>query len=326
MKQISLREFLPIAVGHAQDYDLATGCTVILCETGMAAACSVAGGGPASRETTLLEPTRAAEKIHALVLSGGSAFGLGAAGGVMTWLAERGYGFDTGVAKVPLVPQSCIFDLGIGDAAAYPDEAMAQLACEDAVAARAAFRNPAEGCVGAGTGATVGKLLGADTMMKSGIGIYAVQSGALKIGALAVVNALGDVFDYRTGRELAGMLTPDKTGFLNSEDVLFQMVEDKTEGAANTTLVCLFTNAIYNKGQLTKIAEAAQDGLSRAIRPVHTMLDGDTVYIVSTMEEQVGDGLNLAAPLAAYVTTKAIERAVLTAEPMYGVKAASDFF
>lgn len=199
MKEIPLTEIGQIQIGHAQDLPAATGCTVILCPQGAAAGVDVRGGGPASRETQLLNPVAAAEKIHAVLLSGGSAFGLDAAGGVMQYLEERNIGFETGAAKVPLVCASCIYDLIIGASDIRPDKAMGYQACVDAQT-----NTKTDGCIGVGTGATVGKFLGPASMMKSGLGSFAVQIGDLKIGAIVAVNALGDVFDSRTGLQLAG--------------------------------------------------------------------------------------------------------------------------
>ena len=206
MKEISIREIAPFRIGQAENSAAATGCTVILCPDGMRAGLDVRGGGPASRDSQMLNPLMAMETIHAVVLSGGSAFGLDAAGGVMRFLEEHGVGFNVGVTKVPLVVQSCLFDLTVGDKDVRPDAAMGY------EAARQAWENPnyRDGNFGAGCGATVGKWEGMECCMKSGIGSYAMQIGDLQIGAVAAVNALGDVFDPRTGRQIAGLLAEDK--------------------------------------------------------------------------------------------------------------------
>ena len=205
MKEIKIQELENIKIGSAENKDAATGCTVILCEQGMAAGLDVRGGGPASRETELLKPTAAAESIHAVLLSGGSAFGLDAAGGVMEYLEERNIGFDVGITKVPLVCESCLFDLMVGDHRVRPDKAMGYAACENAEKG-----NYRDGNFGAGTGATVGKFYGPEFCMKSGIGSYAVQIGELQVGAIVAVNALGDIYDWKNGKKVAGLLAKDK--------------------------------------------------------------------------------------------------------------------
>lgn len=215
--------------------------------------------------------------LHAILLSGGSAFGLDAAGGVMRYLEERNIGFDVGVAKVPLVCQSCLFDLTVADAHMRPDQAMAYAACEGAQAG-----NYRDGNFGAGTGATVGKLLGMERCMKSGIGSYAVQIGELRVGAVVAVNALGDIYDWKNGKKIAGLLAEDHKTFLSTEETAFagyEVVENKFVG--NTTIGVILTNAKFSKSGLCKIAGMAHDGYARAIRPVHTTSDGDSIYAVS---------------------------------------------
>lgn len=218
LKQIPLTDIENVKIGNAEDREHATGCTVILCEQGAPAGIDVRGGGPASRETELLNPVAHCQAIHAVLLSGGSAFGLDAAGGVMEYLAEKGVGFAVGNVRVPLVVQSCIFDLLFVSDKVKPDKTMARKACE------AAQQNcPTEGNVGAGCGATVGKFGSPDRCMNSGLGMYAVQLGDLKVGAIVSVNACGDVYDEETGKILAGTLTPDKKGFYDSEKAMYEM-------------------------------------------------------------------------------------------------------
>lgn len=195
MREISIKEIENIKIGNAEHKEAGTGCTVIICESGAPTGLDVRGGGPASRDTELLKPVSAAQSIHAVLLSGGSAFGLDAAGGVMQYLEERDVGFDVGITKVPLVCQSCLFDLGVGNFKVRPDKKMGYEACLNAEKG-----NYKDGNVGAGTGATVGKLHGADDCMKSGIGSYAVQIGELKVGAIVAVNALGDIYDWKSGK------------------------------------------------------------------------------------------------------------------------------
>ena len=218
LKEIPIWEIENIKIGNAEDMDHATGCTVILCEKGMPAGIDVRGGGPASRETELLNPVAACQQIHAVLLSGGSAYGLDAAGGVMEYLAEQGYGFALGDIRVPLVVQSCIFDLLFVTDKVKPDKAMARKACENAQT-----QIPREGNHGAGCGATVGKLLGGESCMNSGLGFYAVQLGDLKVGAVVSVNALGDVYDERTGQIIAGCRDLKNGGFADSEKVLYSL-------------------------------------------------------------------------------------------------------
>ena len=205
MKTISIKNFDNIRIGNAQNTSAGTGCTVIISEKGMCAGLDVRGGGPASRESELLKPLAAADRIHAVLLGGGSAFGLDAAGGVMQFLEEKGIGLDVGIAKVPLVCQSDIFDLTVADPYTRPDKAMGYEACVGAWQ-----NNYQDGCFGVGTGATIGKLNGMEHCMKSGIGSYSVQIGELKIGAIVAVNALGDIYDHHNGQIIAGMLSDDQ--------------------------------------------------------------------------------------------------------------------
>jgi L-aminopeptidase/D-esterase-like protein len=312
MKEINIREFPNIRIGNAQNEAAGTGCTVVLCGQGLPAGLDVRGGGPASRESELLKPMAAAERIHAILLSGGSAFGLNAAGGVQTYLEERGIGFDVGVTRVPLVCQSCLFDLTVGDAHIRPDAAMGYAACRGAEAS-----NYRDGCFGAGTGATVGKLHGMPHCMKSGVGSYAVQLGELMVGALVAVNSMGDIYDWKTGQKVAGLLADDGHRFLSTEEEAYrsyEIVENKFVG--NTTLGVVLTNAPFAKAQLCKIAGMAHDGYARSIRPVHTSADGDSIYAVSAGE--VAADMDIVGTLAAQVMSEAILRAVHSAESAYG--------
>ena len=308
MKEIPITSFDNLQIGQAENTAAGTGCTVVLLgKDGAPAGLDVRGGGPASRESELLKPLAAAQVIHAIVLAGGSAFGLDAAGGVMRYLEERGIGFDVGVTKVPLVCQSDLFDLTVADARTRPDAAMAYAACVNA----------------AGTGATVGKLLGMDHCMKSGIGSYAVQVGDLKVGALVAVNAVGDVYDFETGRKVAGLRADDGKTFLDSERVLMQQLDAPQEKfVGNTTLGILFTNAKLDKARLCKAAGMAHDGYARAIRPVHTSMDGDSIYAVSLGD--VPADLDAVGVIGARVMAKAIVRAVEAADSAYGFPAARD--
>ena len=280
-------------VGHAQDLDAATGCTVILCDRMSPAGVDVRGGGPASRESQILNPLMDAMGVNAVLLSGGSAFGLDAAGGVQRYLEERDIGFETGIAKVPLVSQSCLFDLGVGRKDIRPDGAMAYAACENA-----SYDQPAQGNVGAGTGCSVGKYRGMDRAMKSGFGTCALQAGALKVGALVAVNALGDIYGP-DGVQIAGLLNREKTG-------------------VTSTLEVVVTNAKLDKTHLAKAAGMTHNGYARAIRPVHTTADGDSIYALS-LGDLPGD-VNVVGALAAQAMEWAIVRAVQTARSAYGLK------
>ena len=319
MQEISVNQMENIFIGQTEDVQGGTGCTVFVSRNGMPAGLDIRGGGPASRETALLDPLASAQVIHAVVLAGGSAFGLSAAGGVMTYLRKCGIGYDTGVAKVPLVVQSDLFDLAVGDPAACPDEAMGYEAARLAVEAQ----NYRDGNYGAGCGATVGKIAGMNTCMKTGIGSFAVQLGELQIGAVAAVNALGDVYDWRTGRKIAGLLTEDRSGFRDSVEFMAKSISVKeNKFVSNTTLGIIITNASFTKTQLTRIAGMAHDGYARSIRPVHTSADGDSIYAVSTGNVKADQ--DLAGILAAEVMSEAIKKAVFSADSAYGLKAAKD--
>ncbi len=317
MKEISITEIGGIRIGQTEDTSAGTGCTVFIAENGMRAGLDVRGGGPASRESQLLNPLMAAREIHGIVLAGGSAFGLDAAGGVMQYLEERGIGFDVGVTRVPLVAQSDIFDLTVGDVHVRPTHDMGYRAAENAM------ENPnyRDGNYGAGCGATVGKILGMEYAMKTGIGSYAMQLHDLRIGAVVVVNALGDIFDWKTGKQVAGLLNEDRTGIRRTKDCMMassRPSENKFTG--NTTLAVVMTNACFEKAQLCKIAGMAHDGYARSIHPVHTTADGDSIYAVST--GSVPADQDLVGMLAADAVSEAILRAVSAAEPAYGFPSA----
>ena len=333
--EISVNDINDFRLGHASNKEAGTGVTVIYFPDGATAGCDISGGGPASRETPLTMPMTADNPINAIVLSGGSAYGLAASDGVMTCLEEHGIGYNTGVSLVPLVCQSCIFDLGYGSSKVRPDSTMGYEACIKALmkagvvntdastAANSDSNDPVQGCIGAGTGATVGKLLGMDHCMKSGIGSYAVQVGDLKVGALVAVNAVGDVYDFETGRKVAGLRADDGKTFLDSERVLMQQLDAPQEKfVGNTTLGILFTNAKLDKARLCKAAGMAHDGYARAIRPVHTSMDGDSIYAVSLGD--VPADLDAVGVIGARVMAKAIVRAVEAADSAYGFPAARD--
>ncbi len=318
LKEISINEIKGIRVGHAQSLEGGTGCTAIICEKGAFAGVDVRGGGPATRETDLLKSENLVEQIHCVMLSGGSAYGLDSCSGAMKYLEEKGIGFDVGVGTVPIVCGAALFDLVVGDSKCRPDKEMGYAACV------ASEKNePLQGNVGAGTGATVGKYLGVKRLMKSGLGIYAVSVGDVQCAAIVAVNALGDVLDINTGKRIAGILNEDMTKIANTEEIMIkEMQENRNVFNGNTTIGCIVTNAKLTKTQANKIASITHNGYARAIKPVHTTADGDSIFVMSTGEVQVStDSLGV---LATHVMTKAINNAVINAKSAYGIKAACD--
>jgi L-aminopeptidase/D-esterase-like protein len=314
-----------ILVGHDSDLEAGTGCTVILCPPGTLGAVDVRGGAPATRETDLLQPQAFMREVHAVVLSGGSAFGLDAASGVMRALEERGIGFDTGIARVPIVPAAALFDLGLGCADVRPDSAAGRRAVE------AARGGPvAQGTVGAGTGATVGKLGGPLFAVKGGVGSASARlSDGHVIAALVAVNAVGDVYDEWTGRIVAGARNPAGDGWLVEQSGVVAPGAAPTVGT-NTTLAVVATDAPWQKAELVRLAQMAHDGLARAIRPVHSPLDGDVVFALSTAGEGGPAapgwpiGLALAGALAAETLSRAVVKAVRATTTLHGVPALRD--
>jgi L-aminopeptidase/D-esterase-like protein len=319
MKEIKITDITGIKIGHAQDVEGATGCTAILCEKGAFAGADVRGSGPASRESELLKPLSLTQQIHCVMLSGGSAFGLEAGDGAMQFLEENGVGFDVGVGVVPLVCGASLFDLIVGDPKCRPDKKMGYKACE------AAGRGElAQGNVGAGTGATVGKYLGIERMMKSGLGIHAVQIEKVECAAIVAVNALGDVIDYDTGQIIAGILTEDKKALSSTKEIMLkEIAQERNVFSGNTTIGCIITNAKLTKNQANKLASIAHNGYAKAISPVHTSVDGDTIFVMATGE--VDASPDALGALATEVMARAINNAARNAEPAYGLKAARDF-
>lgn len=312
-----------IRVGHATDPAGLTGCTVVLCEEGAVGGVDQRGGAPGTRETDLLHPMHLVEKVHAVLLTGGSAFGLAAADGVMRYLEERGVGYDTGVAKVPIVPAAVIFDLNLGNPSARPDAAMGYAACQ------AATDGPVpEGNVGAGTGASAGKLLGIARAMKTGVGTAAIRLGdGLVVAALMVVNPLGNVVDPQTGRVLAGVRPPDMEQPADALIILRFLHEQgllRPFPANNTVIGVVATNARLTKEQVNKVAQMAQDGIARAVRPAHTMYDGDTLFAMATGEKPAD--VNVVGAFAAEVVAQAIVRAAKVAESAGGLPSWRDLF
>jgi len=317
-KEISLNAISGVHIGHAQDEAHATGCTVIICDKKAACGVDVRGGGPASRENQLLNPLMSNDGVNAVLLSGGSAYGLDAAGGVMKYLEEKGKGVKVGDAIVPIVVGSCIFDLGCVSGKVRPDAAMGYAACRDSE--RGVERN---GNVGAGMGATVGKMMGNDRAMKSGLGCYAVQMGDLKVGAIVVVNAIGDVFEMDSTRQLAGLLSSKKDAMVATEEEMIKLLHLASKFSLNTTIGAIITNANLDKAQMNKVAAMASNGIARTIRPVNTSMDGDSIYALCT--GKVKTSPDVVGTMAAHVLGKAVKRAVLVTEPMYGYKSAQSF-
>lgn len=314
MRQIDFSEIEGIQVGHAQNLDAATGCTVIISEEGATVGVDVRGGAPGTRETDLLNPVNLVQQAHAVLLTGGSAFGLDAAAGVMQYLEERKIGFDVQVTRVPIVCGAALFDLTLGDYRIRPDKQMGYQACLNAgvTASR-------QGNVGAGAGATVGKILGMGRAMKGGLGCFALQVEGLKVGALVAVNCLGDVVDPLTGRKLAGPLNEDMQTLADTEEILIRAYADRRNlFSGNTTIGIVATNAAFTKAQMTKMASMSHNGYARTMRPAHSMFDGDTIFTMST--GRIEADLTVVGALAARVMERAIIAAIEKAEPLCGLK------
>ncbi len=317
-----------IEVGQAQDDEALTGCTVILCRKGAVGGVDVRGSAPGTRETDLLNPINLVDKVHAVVLAGGSAFGLDAASGVMKYLAEQKIGYGLGATRVPIVPAAILFDLGLGKSARHPDPEMGYAAVSAAQAGPVA-----EGNVGAGTGATLGKIFGMAGAMKSGLGTTSIEiGGGVVVGAIVAVNPFGDVLDPATGQIIAGArpakLGPVKLGgsgqFADTLKVM-QTLAGRTilslATGGNTVIAVVATNAKFDKAQATKVAQMAHDGLARAVRPAHTMLDGDTIFALATGQKKAD--VSTVGAYAAEVLAQAIVRAVQAAKPAGGLPAIS---
>jgi len=320
----SITDVPGIEVGHAQNDEALTGCTVVLCRKGAVGGVDQRGGAPGTRETDLLNPVNLVEKVHAILLAGGSAFGLDAATGVMRYLEEQKIGYDTGTVKVPIVPAAILFDLGLGDASVRPDAEMGYRA-----SAAATSKESKEGNIGAGTGASVGKVFGMKSAMKAGLGTASMDiGGGLIVGAIVAVNAFGDVVDPHGDRILAGARStkvgPIRLGspeyFADTLEIMKTFVGRTVLGfatRANTVIGVVATNARLSKAETTKVAQMAHDGLARTIRPAHTMLDGDTIFALSTGSKQADP--STVGSFAAEVFAQAVIRAVLTAAPAGGL-------
>ena len=317
-----------ILVGHDTQAEAATGCTVILCQRPAVGAVDVRGGAPATRETDLLDPTRMMREVHAIVLSGGSAFGLEAASGVARALEARGVGFDVGVTRVPIVPAAALFDLSVGRADVRPDAAAGVRAL-----AVAAGGPVAQGCVGAGTGATIGKSAGPALCVKAGVGSASgrldAALGGFTLGALVAVNAVGDIYDADSGRLVAGARHPSGQGWLRDGPPPTAAHAGPFPGA-NTTLAVIATDAPLNKADLNRLAQVAHDGFALAIRPTHTPFDGDLIFALSTAPAAATAGpvapalLAALGALAAQTVARAIVRGVRAATSLAGIPALRD--
>jgi L-aminopeptidase/D-esterase-like protein len=314
----TLTDVSGIRVGHAQDLDALTGCTVILCPPNTVGGVDQRGGAPGTRETDLLRPMHLVQHVHAVMLAGGSAFGLAAADGAMRYLEERGIGFETPAARVPIVPAAILFDLDIGRADRRPDAAMGYVACE------AANDGPVvQGCVGAGTGAKVGSLMSTAFATKSGIGSASIDLGdGLIVAALIVVNAVGDVVDH-DGTILAGLRTPPGgERFAGTLNVLRDMRQVLPPSGTNTVIGVVATNARLDKETVNKVAQMAHDGLAQSIRPAHMIFDGDTLFSLAT--GQIPANVNIIGAFAAEIVAEAVRNAVRAATAMGGIPAASN--
>jgi L-aminopeptidase/D-esterase-like protein len=314
----TLTDVAGLRVGHHTNLEAATGCTVILCEAGAAAAVDVRGAAPATRETDLLRPDNTVQKVHAILLTGGSAFGLAAAAGVVRYLEERGAGFPTSVGPVPIVPAAALFDLSLASSRIRPGPDDGYAACQ------AASGGPVpEGAVGAGTGATVGHLRGLKGSTKGGLGSASrrLASGAT-IGALVAVNAFGDVADPRTGRILAGARL-EEGGFCDTAAHIEEVALRRARLGEHTTLAVVATDAALDRPALLRVAQMAHDGLARAIRPVHTGFDGDAIFALSTASSDPVDA-TIIGSVAADVLAQAVVRAVMRATGLAGVPSAAE--
>ena len=305
----SITDVAGIEVGHFTDSRRPTGCTVVLARGSAVGGVDVRGAAPGTRETDLLAPHNLVERVHGILLAGGSAWGLDAAGGVMRWLDERGIGLAVGPARVPLVPAAVLFDLPLGDQRIRPDADAGYAACQ--AASRSA---PAQGCVGAGAGAVVGKVFGLERAMKGGIGTASVTVDGVTVGAIVACNALGDVIDPDTGQVIAGARTADGRSLLDTRRALLrgELAQPMLAGS-NTTIGVIATDAVLTKVQAGRLATQGHDGLARAIDPCHTLSDGDTLFALATGESGRNPGMMTLGAMAAQACTLAVVRAIRAA-------------
>lgn len=308
--QGAITDVAGIEVGHFSDPRRPTGCTAIVARDGAVGGADVRGAAPGTREIDLLSPTTLVEQVHAVMLAGGSAWGLDAAGGAMRWLEEHGLGLGVGRARIPIVPAAILYDLHLGDIRIRPDAQAGYAAC-----AAASRQAPAEGNVGAGSGATVGKLFGIERAMKGGVGSASVRAGGFTVGALVACNAVGDVVDPATGAVIAGARAADGRTLLDTRRALLAGdAPSRLVTATNTTIGVVATDAVLTKPQANRLAMVAHDGLARAINPVHTMLDGDVLFALGTGTTGRAAEMVLLATMAAEAVALAVVRAVHAAE------------
>lgn len=314
MEYIKITDIPGIKIGNEQDMNAGTGCTVIICEKGASAGVDVRGGSPGTRETDLLNPVNLVDKVHAVLLTGGSAFGLDAAAGIMQYLEERKIGYDMGATVVPIVTGAVLFDLSFGDYRIRPDKEMGYKACLNTQ------KNECpQGNAGAGTGATVGKILGMEYAMKGGLGTSCIKVGNLMVGAITAANCLGDIIDPSNGRIIAGTLNSDKMSFADTEKIMISMQsKGKDKFSGNTTISAVITNAKLDKSQANKVASMAHDGYGRTIRPSHSMYDGDTIFTVASCMEDAD--INVVGLLSAKVIEQSVINAIKSASSLHGLK------
>ena len=305
----SITRVAGIEVGHFTDTRRPAGCTVVMAREGAVAGVDVRGAAPGTRETDLLHPSNLVDKVHAIMLAGGSAWGLEAATGAVRWLEERGVGLDVAVGRLPIVPAAVLFDLLVGDMRIRPDAAAGYAAC-----AAASSADPAEGNVGAGAGAVVGKVFGIQHAMKGGVGTASVTVDGVTVGALIACNALGDVIDPDTAQVMAGARTDDGRALRDTRRALLRgQPPQPLLAGTNTTIGVVATDAILTKAQAHRLAISAHDGLARSINPVHTMSDGDTLFSLGTGRAGKSLGMMVLATMAAEATARATVRAVQAA-------------
>lgn len=317
MKEIPIQAMHQFQIGHAHDLEKGTGCTVILAKDGAVAGVDVRGGGPATRETDLLNPKNTVQQIHAVTLSGGSAFGLEASSGVMQYLSERKIGFDLNGIYIPIVCQASLFDCGLGDPKAFPDKAMGYQAC-----LASEKEEISEGNVGAGCGASVGKAFGFDSAMKTGLGCYAMQVGEIQVGAIVAVNACGDVYQANSTKRLAGAYNYHEHKAIDTVEALLAGIESQSNPHQNTTIGCILTNAKFDKAQMNKLASISHNAYAHCIHPVATSNDGDTIFTMSSAT--VAADPDIVGIMAVKAMEKAIEHAAKKAQSAFGLSSYAD--
>lgn len=306
-----------LKVGHSQSVEGITGCTVVMCTDGATGGVDVRGGAPGTRETDLFRAENMIDKVHAIVLSGGSAFGLNASSGVMKYLEEQGVGFDVGVATVPIVASAVIFDLAIGDSKIRPDLDMGYQAAKSA--SQTEIR---QGNIGCGMGATVGKIMGPRNGMKSGLGSASISFGELVVSAIVSVNSFGDIYNYKTGEQIAGVYDYENKRLLNTIEIMTNNKVDLGFSMENTTIGIVGTNAILTKAEANKVSQMAHNGFARSINPVHSMMDGDTIFTMAT--NMVESDVNIVGTLAAEAMSRAITNAIIQSKSLGGLYSYSD--